>query len=526
MRSSKLIDPAWARIRHKIEFTLAELKQEARDRGWAAAEEEDHEATVTPPPEKVPTMEATTPNIIITERSRKEAASSSPTLVAILCTATPPTKEGSLSLLPCAGDNEAVTVVATVGFEIKDLPTSRRAATAIPSVVVHNEGLAAEIPGEQKPIPANTTTLARVVSTSEPTTNFAGPKVAISVLGVEESHIEKPEADQKEDELWLGAIKGRGAAAPTPIASPTSSPLKEQLVFVEGRDAILNQFSGKDSTASLAAASPSTALAVKKSATAADRTRLRFQTALLSIVTVGSRDHTEGESNQPGNGAANAPRLRFTSPPWPPPFADDLRPALLKSTSSSVVGGIKKLQLLGNTSPSTETTVAASSSKVFSIDEFGSSFPRIALTHIEGKKRGLMNYNKPYGSQAGCECENELFGGVRLQLSSSSTVGAHNGTGSRARKSELILKSKFHGRKNQQLPVRTILTGMSLVVELSSCSSGILIGEFRGCVYIVKNHLPAQLRARKSGKSKLLLKTFRWTDSCNGWEELPVAALE
>ncbi|CAL1380979.1 unnamed protein product [Linum trigynum] len=121
--------------------------------------------------------------------------------------------------------------------------------------------------------------------------------------------------EQKEDELWLGAIKGRGVAAPSPIASPTSAQLKEQLFFVEGRDAIPNQFLGKDSTVSSAAASPSATLAVKKSATAADRTRLRFQTALLSIVTVGSRDHTERESNQPGNGAADAPKQTTFYPP-------------------------------------------------------------------------------------------------------------------------------------------------------------------------------------------------------------------
>ncbi|CAL1399956.1 unnamed protein product [Linum trigynum] len=37
MSSSKLNDLAWARIRQKIDYTLAELKREARDRGCATA---------------------------------------------------------------------------------------------------------------------------------------------------------------------------------------------------------------------------------------------------------------------------------------------------------------------------------------------------------------------------------------------------------------------------------------------------------------------------------------------------------
>ncbi|CAL1383907.1 unnamed protein product [Linum trigynum] len=38
MSSSRLFDPKWARLRQKIEFRIAELKQEARDRGWTVAE--------------------------------------------------------------------------------------------------------------------------------------------------------------------------------------------------------------------------------------------------------------------------------------------------------------------------------------------------------------------------------------------------------------------------------------------------------------------------------------------------------
>ncbi|CAL1379570.1 unnamed protein product [Linum trigynum] len=36
MSSSRLSDLEWARVRQQIEYTLAELKKEARDRGWAA----------------------------------------------------------------------------------------------------------------------------------------------------------------------------------------------------------------------------------------------------------------------------------------------------------------------------------------------------------------------------------------------------------------------------------------------------------------------------------------------------------
>ncbi|CAL1359399.1 unnamed protein product [Linum trigynum] len=41
MSPSKLTDPAWARTKQLIEFTLSELKREAQERGWTAATAEE-----------------------------------------------------------------------------------------------------------------------------------------------------------------------------------------------------------------------------------------------------------------------------------------------------------------------------------------------------------------------------------------------------------------------------------------------------------------------------------------------------